>query len=146
SSLESFRPYFFAQRRAVAGEMAMSPRYSPACTVFGPRRSRTGFRRATMGKDSTSVGPFFLRNISFIRAISASLTRQTVRPASSNPSSFFTWRRNDSSGRLTRRTVRWRFRIILVAFLFLVLYRVLSLAYLLCHWRCFRLAAGELHH
>src|SRR2546429_8184849 len=124
----------------------MSPRYLPGFTNFDPRRSRTGHRRANVGKESTSVGPFFLRNVSFIRAISASLTRQTVRPTSSSPSSFFTWRRNDSSGRRTRRTARWRFRIILVAFLFLVLYWILSLAFRLCLWRCSHRAAGELHH
>src|SRR3989440_3339275 len=126
--------------------MAMSPRYPAAFIVLGPRRSWTDFRRATMGKESTSVGPFFLRNVSFIRAISASLTRQTVRPTSSSPSSFFTWRRNDSSGRRTRRTARWRFRIILVAFLFLVLYWILSLAFRLCRSRCFRRAGVALHH
>src|SRR5260370_21801677 len=126
--------------------MAISPRYSPALSVFEPRRSRTGLRRATVGKESTSVGRFFLRNVSFIRAISASLTRQTVRPASSSPSSFFTWRRNDSSGGRARRTARCRFRIILAGFLFLVLYRILSPAFPLCHSRYFRRAAGELHH
>src|SRR5437016_2296244 len=125
--------------------MAMSPRYAPDFTVFGLRR-RTGLRRTTVGKESTSVGPFFMRNVSFIRAISASLTRQTVRPASSSPSSVFTWRRNDSSGRRTRRTARWRFTIILVAFLFLVLYGILSLPFLLCRSRCFRRAGVELHH
>src|SRR2546421_12786579 len=126
--------------------MAISPRYSPARTVFGPRPSRAAFRRTTTGKESTSVGPFFLRNVLFIRAISASLTRQTVRPASSSPSSVFMWRRNDSSGRRTRRTARWRFRIILVAFLFLVLYWILSLAFPLCRSRRFRRAGVELHH
>src|SRR6266849_9101351 len=126
--------------------MAMSPRYSPPFTVREPRRSRTGLRRATMGKESTSVGPFFFRKVSFIRAISASLTRQTVRPDSSSPSSFFTWRRNNSSGRRARRTARCRFRIILAEFLFLVLYRILSLTFPLCHSRRCQRVAGELHH
>src|SRR5467141_94910 len=122
----------------------MSPRYSPGLTGREPRRRRTGLRRASVGKESTSVGPFFLRNVSFIRAISASLTRQTVRPASSTPRSFFTRRRNDSSGGFARRTVRWRFRIIPVVFLFPVLCRTLSPAFPLC--QCFRRAAGALHH
>src|SRR5260370_29294043 len=126
--------------------MAISPRYSPGFTNFDPRRSRTGRRRANVGKESTSVGPFFLRNVSFIRAISASLTRRTIRPAPCNPSSLFTRRRKDSSGRRARRTARWRFTIILAVFLFLVLYRILSLAFPLCRSRCFRRAAGELHH
>src|SRR5882762_5708306 len=124
--------------------MAMSPRYSPALTVREPRRSRTGLRRATMGKESTSVGPFFFRKVSFIREISASLTRRTVRPASSSPSSFFTRRRNDSSGGRARRAARWRFTIILAVFL--VLYRILLAAFPLCHSGCFRRAAGALHH
>src|SRR6267378_319787 len=123
----------------------MSPRYSPGFTIFDPRRSRTG-RRANVGKESTSVGPFFLRNFSFISAIPASLTRQTVRPASCNPSSLFTRRRKDSSGRRARRTARWRFTIILAVFLFPVLYRILSLVFLLCRSQFFRRAAGELHH
>src|SRR6266851_6685115 len=126
--------------------MAMSPRYSPAFTGFEPRGRRTSLRRATVGNESTSVGPFFLRNVSFIRAISASLTRQTVRLASSSPSSFFTRRRNDSSGRRARRTARCRFRIILAEFLFLVLYRILSLTFPLCHSRRCHRVAGELHH
>src|ERR1700675_2575499 len=126
--------------------MAISPKYSPAFFTFELSRRRTGLRRTTMGKESTSVGPFFLRNVSFIRAISASLTRQTVRPSSSSPSSFFTRRRNDSSGGRARRTPRWRFRIILAGFLFLVLYRILSLWFPLCHWQRFRRAAGVLHH
>src|SRR5712692_8206809 len=124
----------------------MSPRYSPGFAGREPRRSRTGVRRLTVGKESTSVGPFFLRNFSFIRAISASLTRQTVRPVSSSPSSFFTRRRNNSSGRRARRTALWRFTIIPVVFLFLVLYRILSFAFPLCHSRRFRPAAGALHH
>src|SRR6267143_3181628 len=126
--------------------MAMSPRYSPSFTVREPRRSRTGLRRATIGKESTSVGPFFFRKVSFIREISASLTRRTVRPASSSPSSFFTRRRNDSRGGRARRAARWRFTIILAVFLFLDLYRILSPAFPLCHSRCFRRAAGALHH
>src|SRR5260370_24410938 len=126
--------------------MAMSPRYSPAFTVRELRPSRTALRRATMGKESTSVGPFFFRKVSFIRAISVSLTRQTVRLASSSPSSFFTRRRNDSSGRRARRTARCRFRIILAEFLFLVLYRILSLRFPLCHSRRFHRLAGDLHH
>src|SRR5256885_6757815 len=40
----------------------MSPRYSPGFTGRASRRRRTGLRRATVGKESTSVGPFFLRN------------------------------------------------------------------------------------
>src|SRR5207245_9705582 len=94
--------------RAVAGEMTMSPRYSPGFTGREPRRTRTGLRRTTVGKESTSVGPFFLRNFSFIRAISASLTRQTVRLSSSSPSSFLTRRKNDSRGGCARRAARWR--------------------------------------
>src|SRR5712692_215283 len=121
--------------------MAMSPRYSSPFIGFKLRR-----RRTSMGKESTSVGPFFLRNVSFIRAISASLTRQTVRPVFSNPSSFFARQRNDSSGGRARRTARWRFRIILFVFLFLVVCRFLSLAFPFCHSPCFRRAAGELHH
>src|SRR2546425_1389740 len=121
--------------------MTMSPKYSPFTAAAEPRRSRTGLRRAAEGNESTSVGPFFFRNVSFIRAISASLTRQTVTPASSKPSSFFTRRRNDSSGRRARRTARWRFTIILAGFLYLVLSRtrseehtseLQSLAYLVC--------------
>src|SRR5260370_10484427 len=126
--------------------MAMSPRYSRSVIAFEPRRGRGGRRRTSVGTESTSVGPFFLRYVSFIRAISASLTRQTVRPAFSNPSSFFARRRNVSSGGRARRTARWRFTIILVAFLFPVLCRTLSPAFPLCHSRGFRRAADELHH
>src|SRR5882757_8751052 len=133
----------------------MSPRYSPDFTGREPRRRRTGLRRATVGKESTSVEPFFLRNFSFIRAISASLTRQTVRLAWSSPSSFFTRRRNDSNGRRARRAALWRLltasrspleMFILAEFLFRVLSRIVSLAFPLCRSRCFRRAAGELHH
>src|SRR5260370_24748529 len=124
--------------------MSMTPRYSRALTVGEPRRSRTGLRRATIGKESTSVGPFFFRKVSFIREISASLTRRTVRPASSSPSSFFTRRRNDSSGGCARRAARWRFTIILALFLFLVLYRILLAAFPLYHSRCFLQPLGAL--
>src|SRR5260370_24865563 len=126
--------------------MAISPRYSPFFMAFGPRCSRAGRRRAVTGKESTSVEPFFLRNVSFIRAMSASLTRQTVRPASSNPSSCFTRRRNDSSGGRARRTTRWRFRIILFVVLFPVLFLVLFPALPLCHLQSFRRASVQLHH
>src|SRR6267378_5141837 len=124
----------------------MSPRYSPGFIGREPRRSRTGGRRATAGNESTSVGPFFLRNFSFIRAISASLTRQTVRLSFSSPSSFLTRRKNASSGRRASRTARCWFRIILAEFIFSVLCRTLSPASLLCHWWCFRHAVVALHH
>src|SRR6266487_4565948 len=124
--------------------MTMSPKYSPFIAAPEPRRSRTGLRRAAEGNESTSVGPFFFRNVSFIRAISASLTRQTVTPASSAPSSFFTRRRNDSSGRRARRTARWRFTIILAGFLYLVLSRTLSPGLPLCRLSCLRRAGGDL--
>src|SRR5467141_422369 len=126
--------------------MAMSPRYSPALTVREPRRRRTGLCGAIIGKESTSVGPFFFRKVSFIRAISASLTRRSGGPASSSPSSCFTRRRNASSGGRARPAARWRFTIILAVFLFLVLYRILLAAFPPCHSRCFRRAAGALHH
>src|SRR5207253_11180185 len=123
----------------------MSPRYS-AVAVCKRRRRRTGLRRMAVGKESTSVGPFFLRNISFIRAISVSLTKQTVRSTSSSPSSFFTRRRNNSSGRRAARTACCWFRIILAGFLFLVLSRTLSPSFPPCHSRYFHHAAVEPHH
>src|SRR5580704_3891829 len=126
--------------------MATSPRYSPTFPLLEFRRSGTGLRRATLGNESTSVGPFFLRNASFIRAISASLTRQIVTPASCNPSWPCTRRRNDSSGRRATRTLLWRFRIILAGFLYFGLSRILSFAFPLCRCRCFRRVADELHH
>src|SRR5713226_1969210 len=113
--------------------MAMSPRYSPAFTLGAPGPSCTGFRLINIGKESTSVGPFFLRNVSFNRAISASLTKQTVTPALGIPNSSCTRRRNDSSGRRARRTARWRLLtvsrspreiFIPVEFLFLALCRI----------------------
>src|SRR5260370_31410237 len=78
-------------------------------------RNDGGFSAAV--NDSRSVGPFFPRKHAFIRAISASLTRQIVTSAPSRPSSSQTWRRNNSSGRRVRRAVLWRLRIILAEFL-----------------------------
>src|SRR5258707_1923222 len=124
----------------------MSPRSTPTLTGFAPRRNRTGLPRATAGKDSTSVGPFFLRNVSFNRAISASLTKQTVTPAPWNPTASCARRKDDSRGRRARRTARWRFRIIRAAFLYLVLFRILLRKFPLCRFQHFRRAADDYHH
>src|SRR6202022_1306868 len=66
NSLAKERPNSLALRRAVAGEMAMSPRNASALERRALTRVRrcgneTGTRRSTAGNDSTSVGPFFLR-------------------------------------------------------------------------------------
>src|ERR1700682_5465989 len=124
----------------------MSPRNSPAFFLLVAHSNIRGLRCAAAGNESTSVGPFFLRNISFIRAISTSLTRAIVTPDSWKPSSFCRRCRKCSSGRRASRTARCWFRIIRAEFLFLVLSRTLLSEYPLCHSRCFPRAAGELHH
>src|SRR5579859_3131557 len=103
--------------------MAMSPRYSPfgEFFAFDFRRNCTGLFRTTAGNDSTSVGPFFFLKFSFNRAMALSLTRQTVTFDWLKPSSLFTWRKNDSRGRLATRTSFCWFRIILAEFLVLLL-------------------------
>src|ERR1700674_396861 len=126
--------------------MAISPKNSPAFCLLVARGKDRGLRRAAVGNESTSVGPFFLRNVSFIRAISASLTRAIVMPDSCKPSSLCRRRRKCSSGRRASRTARCWFRIIRAEFLVLVLSRTLVPGFLFCRSRCFPRAAGELHH
>src|SRR6266436_1006671 len=125
--------------------MATSPKYRAgellALLCFSAAR-----HSFPAGNESTSVGPFFLRNASFIRAISASLTRAIVTPDSWKPSSLCRRRRKCSSGRRASRTARCWFRIIPAEFLFLVLSRILVPGFPPCRSRRFRRAAGELHH
>src|ERR1700722_11500726 len=97
--------------------MAMSPRDASRSAELeakepGRRFDRPGCRNFTAGKDSTSVGPRFLRKDSFIPAISASLTRQTVTWACLRSNSRRTRSKNDSKARVDKRTARWRFKII----------------------------------
>jgi len=105
-SFASVLRYFLALRRAIAGAIAISPK-----TVL-PTRERglgvidIGRCRRTDGKDKTSVDPLFLRNASFIRAISVSLIRQTVISASPRFSSSRTRLTNSVSDSRSNRTVR----------------------------------------
>src|ERR1700731_2256169 len=97
--------------------MAMSPRdvslsAELETTEAGRRFDRLGGGSFTAGKDKTSVGPRFLRKDSFIPAISASLTRQTVTWACLRSNSRRTRSKNDSKARVDKRTARWRFKII----------------------------------
>src|SRR5882762_9124265 len=124
----------------------MSPKNSPAFCLLVARGNDRGLRRVAAGNESTSVGPFFLRNVSFIRAISASLTKAIVTPDPRKPSSLCRRRRKCSSGRRASRTARCWFRIIPAEFLFLVLSRILVPEFPPCRLRRFRRAAGELHH
>src|SRR5579859_197838 len=75
------------------------------------------------GNDSTSVGPVFFRNRSFIPAIFTSLTKQIVTAYSFTPNSFFTRRKNVSRGFRANRTFRCWFTIMLADFLYPVLSR-----------------------
>src|SRR5579859_268969 len=103
--------------------MAMSPRSWPFADFFAFdfRGNCTGLFRTRAGNDSTSVGPFFFRKFWFNRDIALSLTRQTVTSDWLKPSSLFTRRKNDSSGRRATRTSFCWFRIILAEFLVLLL-------------------------
>src|ERR1700722_11798983 len=109
--------------------MAMSPRERASgaeapsfVAVFGTAKAvpcrvarsrlRVAALGAALGKDSTSVGPFLWRNVSFMWAIAGSLPRQTVISAPCSRSCSRTRARNASSGGRATRTVRWRFRII----------------------------------
>src|SRR6202042_1458232 len=128
--------------RAVAGEMAMSPRKCASGADDDTRLSRCvlevercfrerarpcraptwpwrdiEFRlgaalRSSGGNERTSVGPFLWRYVSFIWAMDLSLTRAIVISEPLRRSCWRTRARNASSGGLATRTVRWRFRII----------------------------------
>ena len=116
-SFASVLRYFLALRRAVAGAIAISPNTVLRIRERGPGLIDIGRCRRTDGKDKTSVGPLFLRNASFIRAISASLIRQTVISASPRLSSPLTRLTNSFSDSRSNRTARWRLRIISAEFL-----------------------------
>src|SRR3990172_3201488 len=104
-----------AFRLAVSGEMAMSTTYwLPAACV---RRWARLARRAPVpcacaGNDKTSVGPRFLRNVQFSRAIATSLTNCTATPCAGNPSSRRTRSRNRANGPTATGTRRCRFNTI----------------------------------
>src|SRR5271155_979969 len=102
--------------------------------LFLPRPEAGRFFPA--GKDSTSVGPFFLRKASFIRAISASLTKQIVTSESRRSSPSNTLCEKTSRGRRATRTARWRFRIMPADFLYLDLSQWLRRQFPLlpCRW------------
>jgi hypothetical protein len=105
-SFASVLRYFLALRRAIAGEIAISPKTLLRIRDGSPRLIDIGRCRRTDGKDKTSVDPLFLRNASFIRVISESLIKQTVISASPRLSSSLTRLTNSFSDSRSNRTAR----------------------------------------
>src|SRR5215472_13964501 len=107
-SPDRLRPTEWALRRATAGEIAISPRNSPRNSLtLVP--TLTALPRSSAGNDSTSVVPFFFREVSIKRTISRFVTKQSATESLPTPSSPITRRRNRSAVRRLTRTLRWRF-------------------------------------